>query len=122
MYVSDKEMKTGRPKDYKNRVMFTTTMESELLERFKAISLRDRKNMNEIMQELITKYLKVHEDGNEQYTLDDPTVAYPAFGRDYTVLEKYFMNHVTDKDFNDIKFKLQEWVGCFKKRFGESPL
>ena len=102
--------------------MFTTTMEAELLERFKAVSIRDRKNMNEIMQEMIIKYLKVHEDGNEQYTLDDPTVAYPAFGRDYAILEKYFLNHVKDSDFDDIKFKLQEWAGCFKKRFGVSPL
>ena len=117
MYV----MKTGRPKDYKNRVMFTTTMEAELLERFKAISIRDRKNMNEIMQEMITKYLKIHENGNEQYTLDDPTMAYPAFGRDYAVLEKYFLG-LPDKEQDDHKFKIQEWAGAYKKRFGESPL
>jgi len=122
MYVSEREIKTGRPKDYKNRVMFTTTMESELLQRFKDISLRDRKNMNEIIQELIEKYLQVHESGNDQYTLDHPTMAYPAFGQDYALLEKYFMNFVKDNEFDPIKFKLQEWIGLFKKRFGASPL
>jgi metal-responsive CopG/Arc/MetJ family transcriptional regulator len=119
MYESQK-MKTGRPKNYQNKVMFTTTMEADLLERFKAISLRDGKNMNEIIQEMVIKYLKIHESGNEQYTLDDPVVAYPAFGTDYKKLENYFMNFVKDSEFDEIKFKLHEWCSLFKKRFGVS--
>lgn len=120
MYESGK-MKTGRPKDYKKRVIFTTSMESELLERFKNISIRDHKNMNDILQELLENYLKIHENGNEQYTLDDPVMAYPAFGRDYAVLEKYFLS-LKDNELADHKFKIQEWAHAFKKRFGESPI
>lgn len=100
--------------------MFTTTMEAELLERFKAISIRDRKNMNEIMQEMITKYLKVHEDGNEQYTLDDPVMAYPALFRDFAILERCYMA-LKNNEEDLFKFKLQEHNGLFKRRFGYFP-
>lgn len=114
-------MKTGRPKEYKNRSIFTTTMESETLERLKKVSHRDGKNVNNIFQEFAETYLKIHEDGNEQYTLDDPVMAYPAFGRPYSVIEKYFLN-LKDTEFEEHKFKLQEWCGAFKVRFGVYPI
>ena len=114
-------MKSGRPKDYKNRTMFTTTMEAELLERFKKICIRDRKNMNEILQEQIEKYLKIHEDGNEQYTLDDPIKATPAFFRDYPVWEKYYQN-LQNPEEPDHRFKIHELLNLHRKRFGKTSI
>jgi len=114
-------MKTGRPKEYKNGVLFTTTMESELLEKFKDLSFRDRRNMNTILQELVVDYIKKHEAGNEQYTLDNPTLCTPAFFRDSVIIHDYFMK-CKDSELDDHKYKICEWIHAFKQRYGESPI
>lgn len=114
-------MKTGRPREYIARTPFTTTLEAEQLNRLKKVSQRDGKQVNIILKELIDKHLKIHEDGNTQYTLDDPVMAYPAFGRPYSVIEKYFLQ-LKDNEFEEHKFKLQEWCGAFKKRYGVYPI
>lgn len=92
----------------------------DLLEEVNKIKWREKKSFSEINTLALEEYVKHHKEGNEQYTLDSPVIATPAFFRDYKTIEKYF-EKLTNKEEDEFKFKLQEWNGAFKKRFGHYP-
>ena len=114
-------MKSGRPKEYQHRVIFTTSLEKDLVDRFKDLSNRDKKNMNAMLEVLMEKHLAEHESGNEQYTLDNPVYCTPAFFRDFAIINNYFST-CSEEEASKHKFKLQEWNQAFKNRYGESAL
>ncbi len=41
-----------------DRVRFSTTLDSELLEKFKEEAAKEKRNINDILEELIEEYLK----------------------------------------------------------------
>ncbi len=65
----------------------------EKLQELKILAAKDGTTIKAIIESQIDEYLKVHKDGNPQYTLDqfeDPDfVACPAFYRDGTTWENY---------------------------------
>ena len=62
--------RAGRPKEYKDRLTVTTSFEKELYESFQKIAEREGKNINELLQDFMTTYVKKHGEGNSTYTLD----------------------------------------------------
>ena len=62
-------MTAGRPKLYKNRTNFTSSVEYELYERFKEICWKERKPINALVQDFMEKYIKEHGNGNPMYEL-----------------------------------------------------
>lgn len=46
-----------------SKVQFTTNLDKELLKKIKIKALEENKNVNEILEELIKKYLKVENNG-----------------------------------------------------------
>jgi len=48
----------GRPNKYTSRIVYTSSIEKELYERFKEVAWRERKPMNILIQEFMKDYLK----------------------------------------------------------------
>ena len=76
-------MKQGRPKEYKVRSIFTTSLEGELINKFREVCEREKKPMNEIVARFMESYIKAHGDGNPIYSLtkwvEDPFLkAFPT--------------------------------------------
>ena len=92
-----------------------------LLNEIDKIRWRDHKSRSQIVNIALEEYVKHHKDGNEQYTLDQPVLATPAFFRDVEVWRKYF-EKLPAKEQDEHMFKIQEINGCFKGRFGVSAI
>lgn len=87
---------------------------------FAELKWRDKKSESQLIMAAVKEYLEHHKDGNEQMTLDDPIIATPSMFRPYKIIEDYMMK-CKDNEYEEHKFKLQEWIGAFKKRFGVYP-
>lgn len=71
----------GRPAEYKDRIIFTTSMEKEVLERGKQQALKEGKPFNKLLEELLIDCIKKHGEGNPNYTLEQYSnglLAYPT--------------------------------------------
>ena len=89
-------------------------------EEFCKLKWRDKKSESELIVTAIKEYNKNHKEGNEQTTLDDPTICTPAFSRESKIIHDYFLQ-CKDSEFSFHKFKLNEWNHAFKQRYGENP-
>jgi hypothetical protein len=83
------EKMAGRPPEYKNRTIFTTSVELEIYEKFKEIARREGKPVNRLLQELMLDYIKNHGEGNPNFKLEkwveNPRfVALPTLGEAFT--------------------------------------
>lgn len=75
----------------------TFETEQELYDAFKALCVKERENVGSKINELIKEYIKVHGDGNPQFTLeqfDDPGFsAAPGFYRPGDIWSSYLIKH-----------------------------
>ena len=95
--------------------------DQKIYNEFQELKWRDKKSESELIMQAIKEYFENHKDGNDQMTLDDPIVCTPAFFRDSKTIRDYF-SKCNNNEFENHKFKLQEWIAAFKMRFGESPI
>ena len=61
---------SGRPPEYRSRVVYTFSCEAELLERFKEVARREGRPVSRLLQELMEDYVKKHGRGNPAIPLD----------------------------------------------------
>lgn len=113
-------MTAGRPKEYKTRVFFSLSCEEALLSDFIKIAKREGKPTNNLLQELMAKYVKVHGDGNPSFSLEpfleNPLfVADPAIRETNEIWEKYLSQHCSEKE-------LAHFQGIFKTRYNQSVI
>ena len=101
-----------------------TRFPKSIHDELKVIAVREGRPLQDILIELGEDYIKKHGNGNPAFTLDqfqDPNmVAYPAVMSDHQKLREWFFNfkqRATDKDSNQLRFKLQEWVQLYKENF-----
>ena len=76
---------SGRPSEYRSRVVYTFSCEAELLERFKEVARREGRPVSRLLQELMEDYLKKHGRGNPAFPLDKwvenkDFIAFPTLG------------------------------------------
>lgn len=101
----------------------TFKLPEELHKKLKETAAREGRDMTEILVEKLEEYIKQHGEGNPVYKLekwtDDPEfIAIPALMSNFETIKKWVFiqaNRKNWKDLEDIKFKLQEWVGIFKE-------
>jgi len=93
-------------------------------EELKIIAVREGRSLQDILIELSNDYIKKHGNGNPAYTLDQfqdkEFAAYPALMVNNRKLREWFHNFkqgATEKEVNEIRFKLQEWNEAFKEQF-----
>ena len=105
--------------------MLRTFKSSPNYEEFKKICQRESIGVGDKINEFIEDYVKVHSNGNPQYTIqqfqDPDFLAYPAFAQSHQKLSEWFYNFkqkVTKKQIDELRFKIQEWNHLFKESFG----
>jgi len=81
-------------------------LEEQAIRDLKVIAAKEGKKLKDIHKELILNYVKIHKDGNPQYTIDqfeDPNfLACPAFHRDYKAWLTY-LKQAAPKEWEDTK-------------------
>ena len=83
----------------------------ELSEHLLLVRIKGNKDevFKDIHKELVLDYIKIHKDGNPQYTIDqfdDPDfIACPAFYRDGTAWERY-MAQATPEEMQKLKSQI----------------
>jgi len=69
-------------------------LDEEKIHSFHLLALKEKKKLKQLHLEIIEDYIKKHQDGNPQFTIDqfkDPDfVACPAFFRSFSAWEYYF--------------------------------
>ena len=98
-------MKEDRLPDEGSR-MTTFIFESKVLNQFKNIATREGKPMKDLIQDYMKDYIRVHGDGNPQFTIDhfaepDFNIC-PAVFRNGDAWKKY-MEKRTPKELEEIK-------------------
>jgi len=48
------------------RVKFTTTLDEDLLEKLRIVAIKEKTNVNKILEKLIKKYLDTADRGNDE--------------------------------------------------------
>src|SRR5215510_16604566 len=96
----------GRPMEYKHRLIFSSSVEGEIYERFKEVCWRERKQMNVLFQEFMEKYIKEHSQGNPQYEIgqwvENPDFrAVPAFREPLKNWTRYINTETSYQDARD---------------------
>ena len=81
--------------------------------------------MGDKINEFIEDYIKVHANGNPQYSItqfEDPNFsAYPAFKAPYQNRRNWVHNLKqvgNNNQINEFRFTLQEWVSLFEEYLG----
>src|SRR3990167_2682636 len=102
----------GRPTKYKTKVIFTTSFEGDLLERFKDVASREQRYVNDLLMDLMADYLKKHEASqNPQPTLDlfdrDMVCSIPNLYRDRDDFVKFYEILNAKEDYIEIEKQLQ---------------
>lgn len=87
----------------------------------KKIALREDRDMQDIIMEEITKYVKLHGDGNpvykiEQWTDDSNMKAYPAFMRSREDWKSYIESLKSEKELKEIKGQAQSILSYTDKK------
>lgn len=81
-------------------------MDDELYQDLKMLALKERVAVKDLITSMVGEYVKVHKDGNPQYTMDqfeDPDfIACPAFYRKQSIWEHY-MDNATPVELENIK-------------------
>lgn len=71
-------------------------MDDDKYQELKMLALKERKPVKDLVTGLIDDYIKIHKDGNPQFTIEqfnDPDfMACPAFYRDSRTWEHYMSN------------------------------
>lgn len=49
----------GRPRKNDNRYKFTTTIEKDLIENIKIMAIKENRDVNDILEQLIKQYLNI---------------------------------------------------------------
>jgi len=81
------------------------TLDKNVIEAFDKIAWREHKSRSQLVEEILTAYVKAHANANESFTVDKwledkDLQAYPTYGEELTYerLDKY-----DDKDLNFLK-------------------
>ena len=86
----------------------------EKLKELKILAAKEGTTIKHILESQIDEYLKIHKDGNPQYTIeqfqDENFMATPAFYRPFSVWEQY-MKNASDKEKESLK---QQIIGIDK--------
>jgi hypothetical protein len=117
----------GRPEEYKARVIFTTSCECDLLDKFQELARREGKAMNQVLQSLMENYVKIHGSGNPSFEITK-WVEQPEFTVDPALRETddkwdRYITQSSEKELASLEGVLQkrihstreEWK---KKKFG----
>ncbi len=94
--------------------------DEEKYETLKDVARKERRDIKDVIGDVLDDYIKAHADGNPQFTIDqfeDPNfVACPAFYRDATVWENY-IKQATPEELEKLKNqvilidrKLTKWI------------
>ncbi len=90
-------------------ILRTFRTDEELFNDFKMICLKERIDLGDKLNEFITDYVKVHKDGNPQYTIDqfeDPNfMACPAFYRDSEAWKSY-LKQASTTELENVKSQI----------------
>jgi hypothetical protein len=107
----------GRPKEYKSRVVFTTSADADLLTKFQEVAAREGKPMNQIIQALMADYIKKHGNGNPSFEITK-WVEEPKFKADPAVREgnETWDKYLSQCDKND----LAQLMGTFQVRYNQA--
>ena len=123
---------SGRPPEYRNRVIYTFSCEAELLERFKEIARREGKPVSRLLQELMEDYLKKHGRGNpaiplERWVEDKEFVAMPTLGEkpnpelvqnmDNDMLERYVVQSYQHFELGKMEIRKRRAEGRWNKPY-----
>lgn len=93
-----------------------------IMEELDVIRWREHKSMSDMMIEAAKEYVERHKEGNNQMRLDsDELAAIPQFHAHVDKIRTH-LNKRLDNEKDEYKFKIQEWNGIFKERFGESAV
>jgi len=76
-------------------------LDEEKIHDFHLLALKEKKKLKQLHLEIIEDYIKKHQDGNPQFTIDqfkDPNfIACPAFYRDSNYWDYYCKNQTTEE-------------------------
>jgi len=96
---------------------YLLNIEKEKLQELKIQAAKEGTTIKAIIEQQIDEYLKIHKDGNPQFTLEqfeDPNfIACPAFYRDATAWENY-MKQATPEELD----KLRRQIITIDKKLG----
>ncbi len=111
----------GRPSKYTSRIVYTSSIEKELYERFKEVAWRERKPMNVLIQEFMKKYIKEHGEGNPLYQIDKwienpELIATPAFFEDIEKWKAYVKRIDDPKELDKHTIRSRYLQAIFKRR------
>jgi len=91
-------------------------LDEEKKKKLDTISTRDGISLKDIFTEVVDDYIKVHADGNEQFTIDkfqDPDFeAWPAVGANAEKLRGFFMR-IKKSEFDKLDVKLRQYIDFF---------
>ncbi len=110
--------------EIEHEVLFNFHISKSRLQDLKKKALEEGTTVKAILNKIIAEYLKAYGDGNPVFTLehflDKEFMATPATFSPFPKLEAYY-NSIPATEEDKHKFKLQEHIGLFKKRFGYVP-
>ena len=102
----------GRPPSYKSRTIYTFSIESELLEKFRKVAEREGKPISHILQKLIAEYVEKHGGGNpcfklDQFVEDEVVKAWPTLGHDPW---RFDLSGFDDGELGEIRRQVYQWM------------
>ena len=100
---------------------YLLNISKEKLQELKIIAAREGKTIREILEAQIDQYLKVHGEGNPQFTMTDfvnnpKFMAFPATGSNLEHKKAWFEAHKDDKKtLEELAYDIDEYQGLLKK-------
>ena len=99
---------------------YLLNIEKEKLKELKLLAAREGTTIKSILEKQIDDYLKVHKDGNPNFTIEqfiDPNFkACPAFFRDRNIWLTY-LNSLDEKGFKEFDIQLNILLNLGNRRF-----
>ena len=98
-----------------------TRIPKELKKELKKIALREDKDLEDIITEELTKFVKAHGEGNPAHTIlqwvdNEEMKAYPTLMKPITEWQDYIEKHLNSKELDEVKFKIQSILFFIEKK------